>query len=295
MCKKRELGVVADKNLRGFMITLCAFAILCVSTAALSQTMSTNLRSGSNTVFGVIPTDDPYCSNSDYSSLCSRVSLPASGIAENVVDWVLLEIRSVAGSTNPGNVGAATVVARKPALLLSNGRIVDAELYASNVPATGVPAICDANLTLAGAATCPGVRFAQSDFTGNAFPAANGDLYLVVRHRNHLSVMSATPLVETGNVMSHDFGDGVDQTYRGAAGITTVGSTPAMYSGAVLGGINVSLTDYTDGIAPGILEAGPSSYYDSDADLNQIINLTDYTNHVRVSILAGATSQVPGG
>ncbi|MEZ5194948.1 MAG: hypothetical protein R2764_00695 [Bacteroidales bacterium] len=41
------------------------------------------------------------------------------------------------------------------------------------------------------------------------------NLFVVIRHRNHLGIMSANSLVESGGVYSYDFTTSAAQTYGG--------------------------------------------------------------------------------
>lgn len=80
------------------------------------------------------------------------------------VDWVLVELRSAA---NPN-----TIVAQKAALLLSNGTLRDATGSSTGVTFSGI--------------------------------TSGGSYYIALKHRNHVSVMSANPIA-LPNVTTYDF------------------------------------------------------------------------------------------
>jgi len=86
---------------------------------------------------------------------------------ENVVDWVLVEAR------NPNNL--EEILAKKAALLLSDGSIVQAD---------GLPA----------------VQFGD---------IAASEIHLVVRHKSHLAIMSSTLIDLTNPTVAYDFTNGL--------------------------------------------------------------------------------------
>lgn len=111
-----------------------------------TTSMNTTLRSNN-----LLPTQQPFnVAPWNYIGTENSTNLPS-----DVVDWVLVEARSASNAT--------TVLARKAALLLSNGALRDAE---SNGATDGVT------------------------FTG----IAAGNYYVAIKPRNHLAVMSANAL-----------------------------------------------------------------------------------------------------
>ncbi len=97
----------------------------------------------------------------------------------NVVDWVLLELRD---APSAALATASTVVARQAAFLLRNGTVVglngSSNLSFSIVPQYG--------------------------------------LFAVVRHRNHIAVMSASALVVSGGVYTYNFSTDALRAYGGS-------------------------------------------------------------------------------
>ncbi len=94
----------------------------------------------------------------------------------DVVDWVLLELRDAAGVAS---AGTGTVIDRKAGFLLKDGSIVET----------------DGSSTLSFAAN------------------VSQNLFVVVHHRNHLKIMSANALTQSGGVYTYDFTTGVSQAY----------------------------------------------------------------------------------
>jgi hypothetical protein len=105
-----------------------------------------------------------------------------------VVDWLLVELRD---ADAPQNADETTTLAGWPkALLLDDeGNILDLD---------GNPE-----------------QFVNT---------AQDNLYIVVRHRNHLDVMSSEPLVLSGNTYIYDFTDAITKAYGSAMGYKQIAS-----------------------------------------------------------------------
>ncbi len=108
-----------------------------------------------------------------------------AAIPANVVDWVLIELRD---ATTPANATPATRIARQAGFIKADGNIVSTN------------------------GTSPLVL---------PVTAANG-LFIVIHHRNHLSILSATALSISGGIYTYDFTTGYDKTYGGANGCKEV-------------------------------------------------------------------------
>jgi hypothetical protein len=150
---------------------------------------------------------------------------------------------------------ASTKVASRAAFLKSNGSIVD----------------------LDGTST---VGFSSR---------AAGDYYIVIRHRNHLAVMSANAVALTGSSSLYDFTDW--GSGRKAFGDATAmkdsgGGIYGMYAGNNDGNDVVNVLDY-NAIAFQLFQGG---YKLADHDMNGIINVLDY-NPVGLNLFKA--SQVP--
>jgi hypothetical protein len=105
-----------------------------------------------------------------------------------VVDWVLVELRD---ADAPQNADETTTLPGWPKALLldEEGNILDMD---------GNPE-----------------QFANT---------AQNNLYIVVRHRNHLDVMSSEPLVLSGNTYIYDFTDAITKAYGSAMGYKQIAS-----------------------------------------------------------------------
>jgi hypothetical protein len=99
-------------------------------------------------------------------------------IPDNCVDWVLVELRD---TTFGSPTSVATTINRQAALLLNDGRIVKPD----------------------------GSSKLQFDST------LLNQLYVVIRHRNHLGILSAFPLIYDMGVYRYDFTTSYLQVYGG--------------------------------------------------------------------------------
>jgi len=181
--------------------------------------MSTSLRS-----LGYVPLNQPYSTAPwNYGGTENVASIPGGA-----VDWILVELRSVA--TGPA-------ISTRAAFVKSDGTIVDT----------------DGNSTVS--------------FTD----ISDGNYYIVVRHRNHLAVMSADAVALSGSSNLYDFTTGQAQAY-GTDPLIDLGSgVYGMWAGDVNGSGVLNATDR--GIAWN--ERGLEGYYASDINLSGVCNATD--------------------
>lgn len=156
----------------------------------------------------------------------------------NAVDWVLIELRQ---ASSPELATEATVLPGWPKamLLMQDGSIKD---VAGETPKMGT--------------------------------AVGNNLYIVIHHRNHLSVMSSAPLSLSGNTYSYDFTDAITKAYGGAAGYKQIGS--GVY-GMVAGDIDadgaVGVTDFN----LWALRFGLTNVFNAaDADLDGQVGASDF-------------------
>jgi len=128
---------------------------------ATTHTMAVTLRTKA-----YFPLNQPYnVSPWNYAGTESVVSVPI-----NVVDWVLVELRT--------NTAASTTVAKKACFVKNDGSIVD--IYGNEL-------------------TFPGLDI--------------GNYYIVVRHRNHLAIMSATSQTLSSTSAEYDFTTALNKAY----------------------------------------------------------------------------------
>jgi len=183
---------------------------------------------------GYIPLVQPYGSNPWFYP--GTETLPAIPNPD-VVDWVLVEFRETGGDASTAT--AATMIEREAALLLKDGSIVG----------------------LDGASPI----FLNSPVTQN--------LYVVIWHRSHLAVMSATPLVLSGGSFTFDFTTSAEQAYGGANGHKSlVTGVWGMVAGDGNADGNVGMPDKLDVWK---VQAGNSGYLPGDFDLSGCVDNAD--------------------
>ena len=132
----------------------------------------------------ILPLSQPY--NSSPWNYAGTESVASIPNAD-VVDWVLIELRD---TTDASLATGETMITQQAAFLLNDGSIVG--LDGSSILSFNYSII-------------------QS-------------LFVVVWHRNHLGVMSAYPLTETGGVYTYDFTTGAEQAYGGANAHKEIGT-----------------------------------------------------------------------
>ncbi len=118
---------------------------------------------------------------------------------------------------------------------------------------------------------------------------APGDYYIVIRHRNHLAIMSATAQSLSGTLTTYNFtvdeSTPYDKYYGGSAAQLDTGIY-GMFSGDANNSGIINATDYLT--VKG--QSGSASYNPSDCNMNGSVNATDY---LVVKPNSGKNSQVP--
>jgi lysophospholipase L1-like esterase len=151
----------------------------------------------------------------------------------DVVDWFLVEFYDSLGFNQQNLIEA------KACFLLSDGRLVDLD--------------------------------GSSPLWLNA--SSGGDLYALLRHRNHLDVMSASPLPGIGNLYQLDFTTGENTVFGGSAGFKEL--APGMW-GMVAGDADadgqITMTDKTGFFGS---QSGASGYLQADHNLDGEVNNQD--------------------
>jgi hypothetical protein len=121
--------------------------------------------------------------------------------------------------------------------------------------------------------------------------AGAGDRYVVVRHRNHLSVMSSSvhTLSQSSSTL-YNFSDDISRCYGSDGAKQVESGVYGMWAGDVNQDGNVTTTDYTSWYNSARL--GESGYRATDNNMDGVVTTSDYTmwyNNARL----GAASQVP--
>ncbi|MFB3041480.1 MAG: hypothetical protein ACE1ZS_06720, partial [Candidatus Poribacteria bacterium] len=176
---------------------------------------------------------------------------PCILIPEDVVDWVLVHLRE----SEDGD----TLVA-KSAFLHKDGRIVEIDGTTDQVRLT---------------------------FTGQT---TTQNFFIVITHRNHLSIMSATPVpLNIFNATLYDFTAGTDKFFGTASAATELESGVfGMYAGDANGNGQVQNDDKNVEWKSQVGEAG---YKDADFNMNGQVQNDDKNEYWLVNV--GRGTQVP--
>jgi len=182
---------------------------------------------------GEIPLSQPFNSPPwNYTGSESVSAIPNA----NVVDWVLVELRN---AVSPGAALSSTIISTQAAFLLNSGNIVGID----------------------------GSSILQ-------FPSAfvSDKLYVTVLHRNHIAIMSANELSESGGVYMYNFSTAITRVYNGSAGYKEI--APGVY-GMVGGDANADGNINADDETLWNNDAGTKGYKDTDFNLDGQVNNLD--------------------
>jgi hypothetical protein len=107
-----------------------------------------------------------------------------------------------------------------------------------------------------------------------------GNYYIVIRHRNHMPVMSASAVALSGSGGFYDFTTGSGQYYGGTAGCKLI--DPALTKWGIISGDasnegSVYVDDYTDHWVTGF--GSTTVYHRGDFRLDGHVLVDDYTDY----------------
>ena len=174
---------------------------------ASSGAMSTNLTR-------VLPSRQPYdAAPWHYRTTTTVPHVPAyglGGLERPIVDWVLVELRAAAPGAGAG-AALPTTDGRAAGLLLADGRIAGINEGASST---------------ATALRLDGVRIEAGFVPGS-------EIYVVIHHRNHLPVMSATSATSAGCAADYCADFRGRQSYVGCPQLRRAGAPYVMVAGDV--------------------------------------------------------------
>jgi hypothetical protein len=152
----------------------------------------------------------------------------------DVVDWVYVEFRD---AVDAPSATAATRIDRQAGFLLDDGSIVGLD---------GV-----SNLFFSGT-------------------VAN-NLFILIHHRNHLDIMSASALTESSGIYTYDFTTSASQAYGSIQKDLGAG-----VFGMITGDANMDGTiDDLDATEAWFSQAAQSGYFSGDVDMNSQVNNQD--------------------
>ncbi len=154
----------------------------------------------------------------------------------DIVEWLLIELRETIYGAD--SAISESVIAQKPAFLLKDGTV------------------CNLN--------------GSSLLEFNKI--INHNLFVVIYHRNHLAIMSANPLIESGGTYTYDFTTSSSQAY----GVTAQKElTPGIWGMVAGDGNGSGLIDTADKVNPWETQAGEKGYYPGDFNLDTQVDNKD--------------------
>jgi len=188
----------------------------------------------------------------NYAGTESITSLPGN----NITDWVLIELRET--PLGPESATQETLIARQAGFVLSDGSVVSTD----------------------------GVSPMQFNNT------VTQNLFVVVHHRNHLSIMSSVALAGVANHYAYDFRPDAGQAYMGALAQVELGGAGSGVWGMPGGdGNRDGQVNNLDKLEVWIPQGGTSGYREGDFDLNGQINNQDKVDIWKAN--GGRSCQVP--
>ncbi|MBC8485604.1 MAG: hypothetical protein H8D45_06145 [Bacteroidetes bacterium] len=168
----------------------------------------------------------------------------------DVVDWVLIELRD---APDAASATSEAMVAQKAVFLLNNGSVVDLN---------GTSILSFNHLII------------QS-------------LFVVIWHRNHLGIMSANPVTESGGIYTYDFSIPAGQAYGTDAQKNLEGGVYGMFGGDANGDGDVN----TDDKIIWANQAGTQGYKSADFTMNGQVDNVGKNDIWQQNI--GESSQLP--
>jgi len=169
----------------------------------------------------------------------------------DVVDWILIELRN---APDAASATGGTMFSRMTGFLLSDGSIVGTD--------------GSSNLIF--------------------YNVINDQLFVVIRHRNHLGVLSAYALSVSGGIYTYDFTTPAGQAYGTDAQKNLGGGVYSMYAGDANADNTIGELDKS---VSWLIEAGLSGYLTSDLDLDGQSNNIDKNGKWLLNV--GESCQVP--
>jgi PKD repeat protein len=198
---------------------------------------------------GVLPLNQPY----NVSPWNYNGSESVSEIPAVAIDWILVELRDAAA---PEQATSGTRIGEQAGFLRNDGKILDHQ---------GNDWMTFNNMTI------------------------NNNLYVVIHHRNHLSIMSSIGLTANAGLYSYDFSTGATQAYGGTSAHKQIG--PGVWG--MMGGDGNRDGSVTISDKSPIWESqsGTHGYLDSDYNLDTQSDNKDKDNIWAPNL--GKGNQVP--
>jgi hypothetical protein len=223
-----------------------------------TNTMGTDLLSG-----GYLPTSQPYNPALPYYGNNAPKWLYAGAesvttLPEGAVDWVIVQLRDAASA---GTAGNSTIIpgGTRAAFLMSDGTLRGVEGTSDNLIFAGVP------------------------ITQNMF--------VVIYHRNHLGIISANAVTQSGSVYSYDYTTGSNKVLGGTLGYKQIDTSPVVWGMVGADGNGDGTIQNSDVTDAWKIDAGKKGYSGADYNLNVQISNQDKNDFWSPNL--SKSSQVP--
>ncbi|MBN1338292.1 MAG: VCBS repeat-containing protein [Bacteroidales bacterium] len=180
-----------------------------------------------------IPLAQPYNTSPWYYSGTEAVSAIPG---PGVVEWILVELRDAADAAS---AGASTVIAYQAAFLLNDG-------------------------TVAGLDGSAPIHF---------YIEIQHNLFVVIHHRNHLSIMTPVPIPENSGIYTWDFTSGPGQVHGGMLGHKEL--APGIWGMSGGDGFPDNQINNGDKNDVWVLQAGTGGYLAGDFNMDGQVNNAD--------------------
>ncbi|MCD4737449.1 MAG: VCBS repeat-containing protein [Bacteroidales bacterium] len=183
---------------------------------------------------GFLPTNQPYYTDPWYYFGTEGVSIIPY---PDIVDWVLVELRETTGDASTAI--SDSIIGQRAGFLFMDGSIKDID---------GI-SLLEFNV----------------EITDN--------LYCVVRHRNHLGIMSAYPLQDSANIYYYDFTENKDKVYGGEVAHKLLGN--GKWGMVAADGNSDGYINNADKIEVWNIQAGNIGYYSGDFNMDAQVSNND--------------------
>jgi len=238
------------------LFLLSPFAIKAQTTVDLNVFLEGPFFTGTMTPWlngwGYLPLEQPYDASPWYYYGFEEVTAIPNA---DVIDWVLVELRQT--TSEAATAIADSAIARQTGFILKDGSIVGMD------------------------GSSP-LQFSV---------AVTSNLYAVVRHRNHVYIMSGYPMQLSGGIYTYDFTTAADKAYGGVNGHKQIAAGVwGMVSGDGDSNGNVNNADKIDVWKP---QSGNAGYLNGDFNMNGQVDNMDKNEFWKLN--SGRSSQVPGG
>ncbi|MFU8842823.1 MAG: carboxypeptidase regulatory-like domain-containing protein [Bacteroidales bacterium] len=200
---------------------------------------------------GLIPLTQPY----DIGPWNYPGTEQVTNVPTGVVDWVLVELRDAIDAPSATEL---TTISMQAAFLMGDGSVKALD---------GVSQLSLGGLTV------------------------QHNLFCIIRHRNHLDVMSSAGLVLAGGVYAYDFSDDITKAYGSSAGYKQLNMTPPRFGMIAGDGKANGMVNTDDKNLPWVEYAGKKGYLPGDYDLNGQVDNLDKNDLWLINI--GTQTQVP--